>query len=80
MKPIMVAVIVGGEKYFFPVATEDERKHSLRCAGRWASNPELAFTWYDAAILSAQVHAVGSRETANGGMPEAVESRRTPRF
>jgi hypothetical protein len=27
----------------------------LRVLGRFASNPELSFTWYDAAVLSQKV-------------------------
>ena len=28
---------------------------ALRTLGRFASNPELSFTWYDAAVLSQKV-------------------------
>ena len=34
------------------------RAEALRLLGRWASNPELDFSWYDAALLSQKVRRV----------------------
>ncbi len=31
------------------------RAETLRTLGRYASNPELSFTWYDAAVLSQKI-------------------------
>ena len=40
-----------GEKYIF-IYDEDSRAEALRTLGRFASNPELSFTWSDASELS----------------------------
>jgi hypothetical protein len=31
------------------------RAETLRTLGRFASNPQLSFTWYDAAVLSQKI-------------------------
>ena len=37
-------------------------KHqALRALGRHASNPELSFTWYDAAVLSQKIRQTGQQ-------------------
>jgi len=46
----------GKERYVFGFAdTDEDRAELLRQFGRFASNPALSFTWYDAACLSAAV-------------------------
>ena len=43
-----------GERYIF--AYHDEHRQEIRRTfGRFASNEELSFTWYDAAVLSQKV-------------------------
>jgi hypothetical protein len=39
-----------GEEYVFLYDIKKQTE-MLKCLGRFASNPELSFTWYDAAIL-----------------------------
>jgi hypothetical protein len=34
---------------------DESRAETLRVLGRFASNPELSFTWYDAAVLSQKI-------------------------
>lgn len=40
-----------GERYVF-LYDDEHRAECLRVFGRFASDPELSFTWYDAAALS----------------------------
>ncbi len=55
---INVLVIVKGfERYVF-VFNTDHEPETLRTFGRYASNPDLSFTWYDAAVLSQRVRQV----------------------
>ena len=75
MSTICLVLTIDGEFYVFPVSDELERRHSLHCAGRWAANPDLIFGWYHAAVVSAEIHAVGSRETATHEA-DGDESRR----
>ena len=34
---------------------DDSRAETLRVLGRYASNPDLSFSWYDAAVLSQKI-------------------------
>jgi len=44
----------GSERYIF-IFTEEYRGETLRTLGRFASNPELSFDWYSAAVLSQRI-------------------------
>ncbi|MCC7084583.1 MAG: hypothetical protein IT427_06215 [Pirellulales bacterium] len=50
----VLALVKGGERYIF-LYDDDNRAETLRTLGRYASNPELSFTWYDAAVLSQKI-------------------------
>ncbi len=53
---VVALVRSNGEKYVFMYPDGDEnRKAALRCLGRFASNPDLSFSWYDAAALSLKI-------------------------
>ena len=63
----------------FVVLYSDENLSEARCClGRMASNPELSFTWLDAARLAAMMHkrtrSAGEPTTGNVGMTEGDES------
>ena len=49
-----IAYLKNDEKYLF-VYADDQIAEILRIFGRFATNPELSFTWYDAAVLSQKV-------------------------
>ena len=50
----VLALVKGSERYVF-LYDDASRAETLRVLGRYASNPELSFTWYDAAVLSQKV-------------------------
>ncbi len=50
----VVALVKGEERYVF-LYDETSRAEALRTLGRFASNPELSFSWYDAAVLSQRI-------------------------
>jgi hypothetical protein len=50
----VLALVKGSERYIF-LFDDDNRAETLRTLGRYASNPELSFTWYDAAVLSQKI-------------------------
>lgn len=52
----VLALVKGKERYIF-LYDDRRRAETLRTLGRFASNPELNFSWYDAAILSQKVRA-----------------------
>lgn len=50
----VLALVKGSERYVF-LYDDSSRAETLRVLGRYASNPELSFTWYDAAVLSQKI-------------------------
>jgi hypothetical protein len=50
----VLALVKGTERYVF-LYDDAHRAETLRTLGRYASNPELSFTWYDAAVLSQKI-------------------------
>lgn len=54
----VLALIKGKERYIF-LFDDAQRADALRTLGRFASNPELSFSWYDAAVLSQKVRQAG---------------------
>lgn len=55
----VLALVKGSERYVF-LFDDDNRSEALRTLGRYASNPDLSFNWYDAAVLSQKI-----RQTAD---------------
>lgn len=57
----VVALVKGSERYIFMYGDSD-RAETLRALGRFASNPELSFSWYDAAVLSQKIRQEACEE------------------
>jgi hypothetical protein len=56
----VLALVKGEERYVF-LYDDASRAETLRVLGRFASNPELSFTWYDAAVLSQKIRQESKR-------------------
>ena len=52
----VLALVKGRERYIF-LFDDSQRAEALRTLGRYASNPELSFTWHDAAVLSQKLRS-----------------------
>jgi hypothetical protein len=50
----VIALVKGGERYVF-LYDDDSRDEVLAALGRHAANPDLSFSWYDAAVLGQMV-------------------------
>jgi len=50
----IISLIKKDEKYFF-LYDANNTAELFRLWSRYASNPELSFTWYDAAVLSQKI-------------------------
>ena len=50
----VLALVKGSERYIF-LYDDLRRAETLRTLGRYASDPDLSFTWYDAAVLSQKI-------------------------
>jgi hypothetical protein len=64
----VLALVKGAERYVF-LYDDASRAETLRVLGRYASNPDLSFTWYDAAVLSQKIRQEAPK-------PEPVRARR----
>jgi hypothetical protein len=60
----VLALVKGDERYVF-LYDDANRAETLRTLGRYASNPELSFTWYDAAVLSQKIRQESRRVPSN---------------
>lgn len=60
----VLALVKGSERYVF-LYDDSSRAETLRTLGRYASNPELSFTWYDAAVLSQKIRQESQKQTAS---------------
>lgn len=71
----VLALVKGEERYIF-LFDDERRAEALRTLGRFASNPELSFSWYDAAVLSQRIRStVPEGEQAPVQPSEAIENR-----
>ena len=52
---IFVTALIKGPDRYVLLYTAATRAEALRTLGRWASEPELDFTWYDAVMLSQRI-------------------------
>lgn len=50
----VLALVKGKERYVF-LYNDANRSEVLRTLGRYASDSELSFSWYDAAVLSQKI-------------------------
>ncbi len=57
----VLALVKGSERYVF-LYDDANRGEALRVLGRFASNPELSFTWYDAAVLSQKIRQESQKQ------------------
>ena len=70
----VLALVKGSERYVF-LYDDDSRGETLRTLGRYASNAQLSFTWYDAAVLSQKVRQENqpAETKSRFGMPLASD-------
>jgi hypothetical protein len=54
-KEINVLALVKGEEKFIFLFDDNNRDQTLRQLARFAADPELDFSWYDAAMLSRKI-------------------------
>ena len=70
----VIALVKGEEQYVF-LYDENNRAETLRLLGRYASNPELSFTWYDAAVLSQKIRQESLQQARE---KQRADSQRVP--
>ena len=76
----VVALVKGEERYLF-LFSDAQKGETLRTLGKYASNPELSFSWYDAAVLSQKVRrAVRKKGGKLQNTDQAVSDSDSPRI
>lgn len=61
----LMVLVKGTERYIF-LYGDDRQAEALRTLGRFASNPDLSFTWYDAAVLSQEMRQRNAEQREAG--------------
>ena len=74
----VLALVKGEERYIF-LFDDERRSEALRTLGRFASNPELSFSWYDAAVLSQRIRQTAIEQRAQAEHAETDGRRALPR-
>ena len=70
----VLALVKGEERYIF-LYDDEHKSDALRTLGRYASNPELSFSWYDAAVLSQRIRQTALEQRAEAeAEAEAAEA------
>lgn len=66
----VIALVKGGERYVF-LYDDDSRAEAIKTLGRYAANPDLSFSWYDAAVLGQKVRQSAPRVNRLRSVPPA---------
>jgi hypothetical protein len=74
----VLALVKGEERYIF-LFDDDRRSEALKTLGRFASNPELSFSWYDAAVLSQRIRQSAQQQREEEAAANTAAHPR-PRF
>ena len=74
----VLALVKGEERYIF-LYNDSNRSKTLRVLGRYASDTELSFSWYDAAVLSQKIRKQQEESHADSNsrfcMPQLTDER-----
>jgi len=65
----VIALVKDGERYVF-LYDDTSISTLLQTLGRYAADPELNFTWYDAAVLSQKVRRLQSEHVTETPGPQ----------
>lgn len=69
----VLALLKGGERYVF-LYDDRSADQLLQTLGRYAADPELNFSWYDAAVLSQRIRRLREASAEQDASPAAGES------
>jgi hypothetical protein len=69
----VVALVKGGERYVF-LFDDDSRAETVKTLGRYAADPNLSFSWYDASVLGQKIRQ-SSPQSRREGIATRVNRR-----
>ena len=64
----VIALVKDGERYVF-LYDDESGPQLLQTFGRYAADPELNFSWYDAAVLSQRVRRMQRQRSEGTASP-----------
>ncbi|WP_459555602.1 hypothetical protein [Lacunimicrobium album] len=70
----LVALVKDGQRYVF-VFDEKSISQLMQTLGRYASDPELNFNWYDAALLSQKIRRLQQEAKPAPSVNKAVKKK-----
>jgi len=75
----VLALVKGEERYIF-LYDDQHRVETLRTLGRYAADPQLSFSWYDAAVMSKKIREMANAVAAENEASRQPAAQPTPRF
>ena len=75
---INVLALVKGEERFIFLFDDGNRDETLRQLARFAADPELDFSWYDAAMLSRKIRDAVPQDDDVPNSVRTAQTNRTP--
>lgn len=75
----ILALVKGEERYVF-LYDDHNRVETLRMLGRYAADPQLSFTWYDAAVMSKKIREMAQAVDAHAEQPSRRAVHAPSRF
>lgn len=69
----VLSMTKGVERYIF-LFTDERRTELFRLLGKFAADPQLGFTWYDAAVLSKKVREISGKNEGGKDKQQPVVS------
>src|SRR4051794_20204807 len=69
----VLALVKGEERYIF-LYDDEHKSEALKTLGRFASNAELSFSWYDAAVLSQRIRQTAMEQRAEAETEAEAEA------
>ncbi|QDV24582.1 hypothetical protein [Aureliella helgolandensis] len=76
-KEINVLAMVKGEERYVFLYDDKNRIETLRMLGRYAADPALSFSWYDAAVMSKKIREMGAEDDR---LNEQIREKYNTRF
>jgi hypothetical protein len=71
---INVLALVKGKERYVILYEDSQQADALRTLGRYAANPELSFSWYDAAVLGKKIRSEArGRQRSRLSAPQASD-------
>jgi len=69
----VLALVKESERYIF-LYDDESPTELLQTLGQYAADPNLSFTWYDAAVLSQKVRRLNRQQSSDSSSPRLFDA------